>query len=308
MNLYFAPLEGITTSIYRNTHVAIFGGCHAYYAPFITPSDNEKVSRKGLREVLPNKNQGQALKVQVLTNHAVSFLRFVKKIKTIGYEEVNINLGCPFERVVRKGRGAGFLLQPDLLDQFLYDVFASADIKISIKTRTGYASSEELERLLEIFNQYPLTQLTIHPRTREDFYKGAPDMEAFAVAYAASANPICYNGDITSWEDYQRIVSQFPALEGVMIGRGAVSNPALFREIQGGESVKTEELVLFTEKLTENYYDVLQSEIFTLHKLKEVWAYMMQNFPNEKKIAKAICKASTIQDLQQAVKSLPVLS
>ncbi len=307
MNLYFAPLEGITTTIYRNTHAAIFGGCHAYYAPFITPSDNEKVSRKGLRDVLPEKNQGQVLKVQVLTNCAPSFLRFIEKVKTIGYEEVNINLGCPFERVVKKGRGAGFLLQPERMDKFLYDVFSSADIKISVKTRIGYASGEEMKELLRIYNKYPLTQLIVHPRTREDFYKGRPDMAVFAAVYAASTNPLCYNGDINTGEDYQQIVSQYPALEGIMIGRGAVANPALFREIQGGASLKTEELVLFTEKLTENYYVELQSEIFTLHKLKEVWGYMMRNFPDEKKIVKAICKANSLDDLQKAIKSLPVL-
>ena len=67
--LYFAPLEGITTYMYRNIHNEMFGGCDAYYAPFITPSDNEKIGRKGFRDVLPENNAGVNLKLQVLTNY-----------------------------------------------------------------------------------------------------------------------------------------------------------------------------------------------------------------------------------------------
>ena len=130
MNIYFAPLEGITTAIYRNTHADMFGGPDAYYAPFITPSDNERISRKGLYDVVPERNQHQNLKVQVLTNQAQSFLKFAQKVKLTGYDEVNLNIGCPFERVVRKGRGAGFLQEPGMLDAFFEEIFASCDLKI----------------------------------------------------------------------------------------------------------------------------------------------------------------------------------
>ena len=73
MKLYFAPLEGITTYIYRNTHERFFGGCDAYFTPFITPSDNEKIGRKGFRDILPENNTAD-IRVQVLTNNSASFL------------------------------------------------------------------------------------------------------------------------------------------------------------------------------------------------------------------------------------------
>lgn len=308
MNLYFAPLEGITTATYRKTHAEMFGDVSAYFAPFITPSDNEKVSKKGLRDVLPERNTGLNLKVQVLVNQAKAFLKFAEKIKFAGYDELNINLGCPSATVVRKGRGAGFLCDTEGLDRFLDEIFSASDIKISVKTRTGYTSGAEMEKLMQIYNKYPLSLLIIHPRAREDFYKGEPDLTVFSRAAGVSENKVCYNGNIFSLEDYQRIAKQFPDLEGVMIGRGALKNPAIFREIRGGKRIETSELIAFSELLAERYLQVLGSETFTLHKLKEIWAYIMWNFPEEKKIGKAINKAAKLTDFMNAICCLPDLA
>ena len=231
MNLYFAPLEGITNYIYRNTHAEVFGGTDSYYAPFITPSHNEKVNKKGLKDVLPENNVAN-VKVQVLTKDVSGFLKFAQKIEAAGFDEINLNLGCPYPTVVRKGKGSGFLQTPDELDNFLYEIYEKTNIKISIKTRAGFQSSDELDSLMEIYNKYPISLLIIHPRAREDFYKGVPNMEAFERAYNTSKNKVCYNGNIYTKEDYDKIVEKFPDLESVMLGRGAVINPALFREIR----------------------------------------------------------------------------
>ena len=307
MNIYFAPLEGITTAVYRNTHAECFGGPDAYYAPFITPSDNERISRKGLYDVVPERNQNQTLKVQVLTNQAQSFLKFAQKITLTGYDEVNLNIGCPFQRVVQKGRGAGFLQEPEALDAFFEEIFAACDLNITVKTRTGYTDRSEMDKLLAIFNRYPIAQLTVHPRTRGDFYKGVPDMETFTKVYEHSVNPVCYNGDVVTAEDFNHIAGTYPELEGVMIGRGAVRNPALFREIRGGEGIQTKELYDFSKKLIENYYEELHSETFTLHKVKEVWTYMLQLFPEDNKLAKAIKKANDLSEFIAAISYLPAL-
>lgn len=305
MNLYFAPLEGITTHVYRSTHARMFGGCDSYFAPFITPSDNERISIKSLRDIIPDVNQDINLTVQVLTNRSDSFIKFEEKIRDLGYTSVNINLGCPSGTVVKKNRGSGFLRDVDALDTFLHQVFDDSKLEISIKTRSGFSSGTELETLMTVYNKYPLTNLIIHPRSRADFYNGEPDIEVFAKAYNASKNKVCYNGNVFSARDYQRIVEEFPDAEGVMLGRGAVANPALFREIRGGEKLKTAELVDFTKVLAERYLPVLGSEVYTLHKLKEIWMYIMWNFPDEKKALKAVKKSSRLSDLFAAIKLLP---
>lgn len=305
MNLYFAPLEGITTYIYRKTHAEMFGGCDEYYAPFIVPSDDEKITKKSLKDILPENNGGYKLQVQVLTNKSESFFKFEKIIKELGYDEVNINLGCPSGTVVSKGRGAGFLRDTEGLDKFLFEVFEKTELKVSVKTRVGFFDSNEMEELLEIYNKYPLAKLIVHPRVREAYYKGEVDAKSFDFTYNSSKNTLCYNGNVFSAEDYKEVVEKYTNIEGVMIGRGAVINPAVFREIKGGARLTTEELVMFTEKLVRNYNEVLKSDTFTLHKLKEVWTYAVLNYPDNKKISKSIKKSNKIPEFLNAVNSLP---
>lgn len=305
MDLLFAPLEGITTYIYRNAHSEMFGGCDCYYAPFITPSDNEKRSTKGLRDVSPAKNKKIKLKVQVLTNDAPSFVKFAEKIKAAGYDELNINLGCPSSTVTKKGKGSGFLKEKDKLDRFLYDIFEKSDIKISVKTRLGYSEHDEIEELIKIYNKYPLELLTVHPRTSEDYYNGVPDYNAFLYVMEKSKNALCYNGDILTAEDYENTKKRFCGINAVMLGRGAIQNPAVFREINGGARLKTEELIAFTKRISAEYAEVMGSEFFALNKLKEIWMYCMRNFPEEKKILKAIKKATKPSELQNALLFLP---
>lgn len=304
MKIYFAPMEGITTYTYRNAHAEMFGMCDAYFAPFITPTDNEKISIKNLRDVLQENNETN-LKVQVLSNSQTAFVEFAKRISELGYNEVNLNLGCPSGTVVKKGRGAGFLKDVEMLDRFFEDVFSKTDIRISVKTRTGFYSHEEFDELLSVYNKYPITELTIHPRVSEDFYKNNPDVDVFRKAYRDSKLKLCYNGNIFSMEDYEKIVTEFDELSGVMIGRGAIKNPAIFREIKGGGQLKTSELIKFSKVLEERYLKLLGSEVYTLHKLKEIWMYVMMNFPEEKKILKAVKKSNRLSDLNMAINCLP---
>ena len=304
MNLYVAPLEGITTYTYRNAHHEFFGGAEAYFAPFINPSDQEKVSKKGVRDILPEKNGETPLKIQVLTNSAESFLKFEKKVQAIGYKEINLNLGCPAQTVVKKGRGAGFLQDPDGIDRFFEEVFSKTEAEVTVKTRIGYESEKEMENLLKIYNRYPIKTLIVHPRTRQTFYNGVPDMETFRMVYENAKHPLVYNGDIYKKEDFEKIASEFPRLDGVMMGRGILKNPALMREIRGGETLEDRELIAFFEELSMRYMQVLRSETFTLYKLKEIWVYILQNYPEEKKIAKTIKKAKTIEEFMIAAKNL----
>lgn len=305
MKLSFAPLEGITSYIYRNTHAEYFGGCDEYYTPFISPSDNTKIGRKGFRDIIPENNLGLRPVVQVLTNNAVSFLKFCEKLKEYGYDRININLGCPSGTVVNKRRGSGLLRELNLLESFLDEIFEKSDIGISIKTRTGFYSSDEFNALLALYNKYPLDELIVHPRCREDFYKGIPDYSAFDNAYKNSKSKVIFNGNIFSADDYKKTAERYPRLDGIMIGRGAVANPAIFREISGGKKLTTFEMIEFSEILAERYNSILSSDTFTMHKLKEIWIYMMWNFPQEEKILKTIRRTNKLTELMRAIHTLP---
>lgn len=305
MKLYFAPMEGLTQYTYRKIHNEMFGGCDAYYAPFICPMREEKISARHLKDILPENNEGVPLRVQILSNDAVAFANFEKKIKAYGYDEININAGCPFPMVVKKYRGAGLLRETDRLDRFLNEVFSKSEVKISVKTRIGFEDGAEMDDLIRIYNDYPISELMIHPRTREAFYDGVPDNEVFKKAYETSSNKVCYNGNIFTAADYERTIKEYPDLSSVMIGRGAIANPAIFREIRGGKRLTREELIEFTRVFAEEYNKLVRSETFTLHKLKGMWIYMMWNYPEEKKLAKRLKKANKLRDFMSALECLP---
>ncbi len=305
MKLFFAPLEGITTYTYRNTHNEFFGGCDKYFAPFITPSVNERVSIKSLRDIVPERNQNTPLEVQVMANHRDAFLNFEEKITELGYDSVNLNFGCPSSTVVKKNRGSGIFRDLEGLERFLDEIFQKSKLEISVKTRTGFANSKAFDQILDIYNKYPVTQLIIHPRCREEYYKGEPDLKCFAKGFEYAKMPVCYNGNIFSVSDYKKIADKFHGLDSVMLGRGAIANPAIFREIRGGRPLSTKELVEFTKALTPRYLEVLGSEVYTLHKLKEIWIYIMWNYPDEKKLLKAVKKSNQLRDLISAIECLP---
>ena len=303
IKLYFAPMEGITSYTYRNAHNEMFGGCDVYYAPFISPSENERISERHFRDILPENNKNITLMPQTLTNRADYFLMFQAQAKKIGYEEVNFNLGCPSGTVVKKGKGSGFLKEPEKVDAFLDEIFSKDNGKISVKTRLGYYDGEEMEKLTEIYNKYQMTELIIHARVREALYKGEPDVVSFKKAYESSKNKVCFNGNVFAKEDYENIVNEYKDLESVMIGRGAISNPAIFREIKGGAKLENKELAEFTCLLADRYMQVLKSQVFTLRKLKEIWVYILWNFPNDKKFSKAIMKTNSLDDFIKIIKN-----
>lgn len=212
MQIYFAPLEGITGYIFRNAYQEFFGGMDCYYSPFVVTRDGGIMKNKERNDILPEHNRGIRLVPQLLTNQAENFCCAAKQMQELGYEEVNLNLGCPSGTVVSKGRGAGFLGRTEELDRFLNTVFEKCDCAISVKTRLGMDDTEEFYDLLEIYNRYPIRLLTIHPRTRMEYYKGKVHREIFKYAYEHSKNPICYNGDIRFVKDLEDLEKDFPDL------------------------------------------------------------------------------------------------
>jgi tRNA-dihydrouridine synthase len=169
---YLAPLEGITDMVFRRVHRRFYPGVTKYYTPFISPTQNHLFTPRQLRELNRENNENLPLVPQLLSKNALDFLWAAEELAAMGYEEVNLNLGCPSGTVTAKGKGAGFLAYPDVLDIFLRRIYADPPLKISIKTRIGLRSPEEFARLLAIYNQYPVYELTIHPRTCDEQYRG----------------------------------------------------------------------------------------------------------------------------------------
>lgn len=311
MKLYFAPLEGITGYVFRSVYQEFFGGVDAYFSPFISTTQKRKLRNKELNDILPEHNREIHLVPQILGNNAEDFLFTAEFIAQLGYDTVNLNLGCPSRTVVSKGKGSGFLAKPVALDRFLEEIYQKSPVKISIKTRLGKDEPEEFYELMDIFNQYPVEELIIHPRIQTDFYKNSPNWEMFGEALAKCQMPICYNGDIFSVEDYRRLRGQFPQVHRVMLGRGLLSHPGLAERLrqeesggQGGHPVTKEQLYQYIQCLQREYSKVLSGDTVVLFKMKEIWGFLMDSFQDGKKYRKKIHKCQKLSDYQRLVEEL----
>lgn len=304
MKYYLAPMEGITGHVYRNAYKKYFDNIDKYFTPFIVPNQSLSLKTKELRDLLPENNLGLNIVPQILTNDAEGFILTANKLKQLGYDEINLNLGCPAGTVVSKKRGSGFLAFKDELDKFLDEIYKTCDMKISVKTRLGKDSPEEFYKLIEIYNKYPLEELIIHPRTREDFYGNTPNLKIFEEALTLSKHSICYNGDIFTASNYNDIVDKFKEIDKVMLGRGILANPGLIGEIKENKFLTKETLKDFHDELFENYTILLNEDKNAMYRMKELWGYMSHIFTNNKKYYKKIKKAQKAKDYKEAVSRL----
>lgn len=304
MKYYLAPMEGITGFVYRNAYDKFFGGIDKYFTPFIVPTSSNSFKTKELRDILPENNKNLNIVPQILTNDSEGFINTARKLQALGYNEINLNLGCPSGTVVSKGRGSGFLAKVDELDKFLDEIYKIDDMKISIKTRLGKEKAEEFYKIVEIYNKYPLEELIIHPRTREDFYGNKPNLEVFKDALSLSKHSICYNGDIFTLEAHKNFTENFENVDKIMIGRGILANPGLIKEIKYGEYLDKETLKLFQEEIFNNYKIVFNEDKNAIYKMKELWGYMIHIFEDNKKYLKKIKKSQTAKDLKEATLEL----
>lgn len=292
MNYYFAPLEGVTDSVYRRAHHAYFPGVTRYYMPFLSPTVHRSLTPRETRELPPADSVSFAAVPQLLTKVPEDFLWAARTCQALGYREVNLNLGCPSGTVTAKGKGAGMLRDPDALDRFLDAVFGETPLPISVKTRLGFASPEEFPRLLEVMNRYPIAELTVHPRVRSAFYSGAVELESFRYALQNSKAPVCYNGDLCSLGQLRALEAAFPQVGSVMLGRGLVADPGM---LSPGGTTK-EALKPFTDMLLEEYQTAFGGARNAMFRLKEHWRYLLCLFEGGEKLGKQLRKTTDLAE------------
>ena len=304
MQYYLAPLEGVTTQVYRNAYHKYFRPMDKYFIPFLVPHTKKGFSAKEIREINPDNNKGLYVVPQILSNQAEDTVNTIHKLENYGYKEVNLNLGCPSKTVVSKGRGSGFLAYPKELERFLDEIFEKLDMKISVKTRAGVEEEEEFLTLLDIYNRFPMEELIVHPRLQTDYYKKPVRFSVFLQASAASRNPLCYNGDLIYAQDIERFAREFPQVDRVMIGRGLLRNPGLVREAAQGIVLDKETLREYHDQIYEAYQEVLYGDRNILFRMKELWCFMGSLFEDPKKYIKKIQKSQRLSEYEQAVEGL----
>ena len=300
MRYYFAPLEGLTDSIYRDLHHRYFPGLDRYYTPFLSPTAHRALTAKEKREIPPVDTLKYIAIPQVLTKNPEEFLWLSGQCADLGYKEINLNIGCPSGTVTAKGKGAGMLKDPDGLDCFLDRIFRNCPTKISVKTRIGFSDPGEFTRLLEIFNRYPICELTVHPRVRAQFYNGNVEMQAFEYALQNSKTPLCYNGNLCSAADVSALQSKYPQIQSVMLGRGLIADPGMFCPERNTADV----LEAFHNELLETYIAAFGGARNAMFRMKENWRHMLCKFEGSEKLGKQLRKTTDVNEYRHITREI----
>lgn len=309
LKLYLAPLEGITGYVYRNAYADIYGHLDKFYAPFISPAEKCPITPRERKDLLPENNRGINLIPQILTNRSDYFIDAARELHAMGYSEINLNLGCPSGTVCAKSKGAGFLPETLALTKFLEDIYSyseSEGIKISLKTRLGYYDPDEFYDLLEIFNRFPVSELIVHPRIRTDFYKGEPRREYYAYALEHSVNPLVYNGNIYTKDDYDEFCKFYGKdIDPVMLGRGIISDPSLADKLRG-DATKTDFVKFWKlhDTVYHEYQKIMSPDINVLYRMKELWTYWKVLFPGKDRDIKHLLKAKKYPEYEDSLRGL----
>lgn len=297
--IYLAPLEGLTPYTYRAVFQRHFDGVDKFFTPFITATHTHSFQGRERREF---ETYQENTVPQLMAKDAETFLPSFYLVAERGYREINLNMGCPAPTAYTKGRGSGMLEDPDKLDRFFEEVFSDIlnhqgeATKLSVKTRIGVKDPAEVNRLAEVLARYPFSEVIVHPRVRVQGYGGETNMEAFKTLYNALKVPVCFNGDIVSVNDAERILTAFPGLSRIMIGRGLLADPSLARTIKGGQRMSREELISFMDDLWISYEKVLSGERDMLFKMIDLWTYLGWNFPEHEKELKKIRKSKSAEE------------
>lgn len=306
MKYLFAPVQGHTDAAYRHFHSKNYGGDDIIYTtPFIRLEKGE-IRKKDLKDALSPLNQGLEVIPQVIFRDAEELTSLVELLKSEGFRKIDINMGCPFPLQTSKGRGAATVGRPECAEAVKKIVEDNPDVSFSVKMRLGY-KEEEWKNLIETLNTINLDYITVHPRTARDQYTGPLAMNAFEEIYSLSKNPIVYNGEIRTPEEARQIIERFPALYGIMIGRGALARPSIFAEISSGESLLPDErlkqMKRFHRSLLSHYQDnLIGGDHQVLSKIQPFWEYAEEEVG--RRAWKAIKKASTMAKYQTALASV----
>jgi tRNA-dihydrouridine synthase len=300
----FAPLQGYTDFIYRKIHADFFKGIDTYYTPFLRlPHRN-----KDKKDVSPLHNDMNIMVPQIIGGDVEEMKQLMEYVQSLGYQRVDINLGCPFPLIARKGKGSGALKDKERMRAIL-DL--KTKMKVSLKLRLGWENTHELLQIMPLINDYSFHSVAVHARLGIQGYKGKTHQNAFQKIYEQCKHPLFYNGDLTTSQEITSIIERFPQLEGVMIGRGLLADPGLADRWKSGEK---ESIALsfsstyeaFHRALVEEYGDYLEGgEHQLLQKVKTIWDYFLPN--TDKRMLKKIKKCKNMQQYQGVLRELTVL-
>ena len=294
--LILAPMQGLTELLFRKVYHQCFPGALDYsVSPFLSLTHGNLADAwKKIDDVLPEPNLNSIPVIpQILGKEPDEFVALANRLHDIGYNEINWNIGCPMRRVTAKHRGSGILPYPDEVRAILDSIVPRLLPSLSIKMRLGLHSPDEIFRLIPILNDYPISNVTIHPRTGRQQYTGQVDLDTLDRVLPLLHHRVIYNGDIITPADYRRIRQRYPQIEDYMIGRGILYDPLLPLRIKYQQSDDLQATLHFILALVEAIDLLPIRDESRMRKIKEYWCLLRRSLPITEQQASHVLRAQT---------------
>lgn len=267
--------------------VAHFGAPDYFVTEYFRVHEHYRVEKHILRSITEN-TTGKPVFAQLIGQDIDALVRTAKELERYPVAGIDLNLGCPAPVVCRKDAGGGLLRTPEKVDEILAALRDAVSGKFTVKTRVGYDSKEEFDKLLEVFAKHSIDALTIHGRTVKDRYQTPVHHGAVKTAVERMPCPVIANGnvvDVSTGRAYHR----HTGAAGLMVGRGAIRHPWIFQQLRDsyeGEIVRTMtrrdlleyvELLFETTAATWKVFDARKH----VNKMKKYMVYISQGLDPE---------------------------
>ena len=303
--LYLAPLQSFTDFHFRNAFQQVFGDVDRFYAPYLKMTNEGQIKEGPKKDVLPIHNPFEAVVPQVLVCGSHDFLIMAEYLQSLGYDEVNWNMGCPYPMVAKRDLGSGILNQPDRIVSILEEVMAKTPLKIGLKMRMGYEDTSDILRLLPLLNKFDFTEIIVHARYGKQLYQGGCDHDRFTECIPLTKHQLVYNGDINTVDDFREVSKKFSSIQHWMIGRGAIANPFLFEMIQEDSDEFPEDwepvFYEFLQLLLASHLKESSNEGNILLKTKHFWEYFESGIPMLSPIYRKVKKLKSLDDYHHLI-------
>lgn len=295
--IYMGPLRGFTERPFRDAFSKHFHGVDAILAPFIPLVEVDYINPSRLKDILPADERTHLIP-QVIGIEANQIIQMAHVFESYGFDEINLNLGCPMPKITRKGRGSGLLKYPERMFAIIQEVISNINIKLSVKTRIGYEDNSLFPELADVFSAFPLASLTVHTRTGAQMYTGSADPEFFAPFVNRFSNTeLIYNGDIFCVEDLRRLKELMPQVSSWMIGRGLIRNPFVGEWIKNERNEWARERFLsFHYELNKNIEESSDTTKIHLNRMKGYWTQFRHVYHNQEMIKNKILRTRDVSE------------